>query len=64
MSADGKVISELYVHKRDVVKISKIPRHLRNALLSMEDRQFYTLLLCFFQVRQFVYFEYCFYIDC
>jgi len=42
MSADGKVISELYVHKRDVVKISKIPRHLRNALLSMEDRQFYT----------------------
>ena len=42
MSADGKVISELYIHKRDVVKISKIPRHLRNALLSMEDRQFYT----------------------
>ena len=42
MSADGKVISELYIHKRDVVKISKIPRDLRNALLSMEDRQFYT----------------------
>ena len=42
MSADGKVISQLYIHKRDVVKISKIPRHLRNALLSMEDRKFYT----------------------
>ncbi len=42
MSADGKVISELYIHKRDVVKISKIPRNLRNALLAMEDRQFYT----------------------
>ena len=40
MSADGKVISELYVHKRDVVMISKIPRNLRNALLAMEDRKF------------------------
>lgn len=41
VSADGKIISELYIHKRDVVKISEIPSSLRNALLSMEDRQFY-----------------------
>jgi len=41
MSADGKVIKELYIHKRDVVKISSIPKNLRNALMAMEDRQFF-----------------------
>jgi len=41
MSSDGKVLSELYLHKRDVVKIDKMPKNLRNALLSMEDRKFY-----------------------
>ena len=41
MSSDGEVLSELYFHKRDVVKIGKIPKNLRNALLSMEDRNFY-----------------------
>jgi len=42
ISSDGKVVSELYFHKRDVVKIGKIPKDLRNALLSMEDRNFYS----------------------
>ena len=41
LSADGKVIKELYIHKRDVVKISQIPRNLRHGLLSMEDRSFF-----------------------
>jgi len=41
MSSDGEVLSELYFHKRDVVKIGKVPKNLRNALLSMEDRSFY-----------------------
>jgi len=41
MSSDGEVLSELYFHKRDVVKIGEIPKDLRNALLSMEDRSFY-----------------------
>ena len=35
MSSDGEIISELYFHKRDVVKIGKIPKNLRNALLSI-----------------------------
>ncbi|MDP6570074.1 MAG: PBP1A family penicillin-binding protein [Candidatus Marinimicrobia bacterium] len=41
LSADGKVIKELYIHKRDVVKISQIPRYLRHGLLAMEDRSFF-----------------------
>ena len=41
LSADGHLLKELYIHKRDVVKISSIPRELRNALLSMEDRSFF-----------------------
>ena len=41
MSSDGEVLSELYFHKRDVVKIGRMPKNLRNALLSMEDRNFY-----------------------
>ena len=41
LSADGKVIKELYIHKRDVVNISQIPRSLRHALLAMEDRNFF-----------------------
>jgi len=41
ISSDGELLSELYFHKRDVVKIGKIPKDLRNALLSMEDRDFY-----------------------
>ena len=41
ISADGKVIKKLYIAKRDMVNISVIPKHLRDALLSMEDRDFY-----------------------
>ena len=41
LSADGKVIKELYIHKRDVVKISQIPRSLQHGLLAMEDRNFF-----------------------
>ena len=41
LSADGVLLKELYIHKRDVVKISEIPQHLRYALLAMEDRNFF-----------------------
>ena len=41
LSADGIVIKELYIHKRDVVNISQIPRSLRHGLLAMEDRNFF-----------------------
>ena len=41
ISADGKVIKELFIHKRDVVKISQIPKGLRYGLLAMEDRKFF-----------------------
>ena len=41
ISADGKILKELYIHKRDVVNISQIPQHLRHALLAMEDRNFF-----------------------
>ncbi len=41
ISADGIVLKELYIHKRDVVNISQIPQHLRHGLLAMEDRSFF-----------------------
>ena len=41
LSADGKVIKELFIHKRDVVKIGQIPQELRHGLLAMEDRKFF-----------------------
>ena len=41
ISSDGEVIKKLYVAKRDMVSISSLPKHLREALLSMEDRDFY-----------------------
>ncbi len=41
-SADGRLLKELHLGSpRDVVKISKIPKHVRSALLVMEDRQFF-----------------------
>ncbi len=40
-SADGILLKQLYTHKRDVVIISKVPKYLRQALLVMEDRDFY-----------------------
>jgi len=41
LSADGKVIKKLFIHKRDVVKISQIPQELWHGLLAMEDRNFF-----------------------
>ena len=41
LSADGKVIKELFIHKRDVVKISQVPKELVHGLLAMEDRNFF-----------------------
>jgi len=41
ISADNVVIKKLYTHKRDMVDISNIPQHLINALIVMEDREFY-----------------------
>ncbi len=41
MSADGKLIKELYIYKRDIVRIGAVPKDLINALISMEDRDFY-----------------------
>jgi len=40
-SADKVLIKELYINKRDIVDISKVPSSLRNALMSMEDRNFF-----------------------
>ena len=41
VSSDGEVIKKLYTHKRDMIDVSGIPINLRNALLCMEDRDFY-----------------------
>ena len=41
LSADAIVIKKLYTHKRDMVDISNIPQHLIDALIVMEDREFY-----------------------
>ena len=41
ISADNVVIKKLYTHKRDMVDISNVPQHLINALIVMEDREFY-----------------------
>ena len=41
LSADNIVIKKLYTHKRDMVDISNIPQHLIDALIVMEDRDFY-----------------------
>ena len=42
ISADNKIIKKLYTHKRDMVDISNVPKHLIDALLVMEDREFYS----------------------
>ncbi len=40
-SADNKILAELYVEKRDPVGFQDIPGHLKQALITTEDRQFY-----------------------
>ncbi len=41
ISSDEKLLKELYVQKRDVIPLGKMPQDLINAVLSMEDRDFY-----------------------
>ena len=40
-SADGKVLSELFVQKRVFVELYNIPLHMQNAVIASEDRRFY-----------------------
>ncbi|MEJ2157327.1 MAG: PBP1A family penicillin-binding protein [Desulfobacteraceae bacterium] len=40
-STDQVLIAELYAEKRDPVPLSKIPDHLKTALITTEDRRFY-----------------------
>ena len=40
-SADGKVLSELFVQKRVFVELYNIPVHMHNAVIASEDRRFY-----------------------
>ena len=41
ISSDDVVIKKLYIRKRDMIDISNIPQHLIDALIVMEDRDFY-----------------------
>ncbi len=41
ISSDDVIIKKLYIRKRDMVDISNIPQHLIDALIVMEDRDFY-----------------------
>lgn len=41
-TSDGKVISKLYNENRTPVSIEKIPDHVQNAFVAIEDRRFYT----------------------
>jgi penicillin-binding protein 1A len=41
ISADGKVIKELFAQKRVVVPLSRVPEHLIQAVIATEDQRFY-----------------------
>ncbi len=41
-SADNKLLAELYREKRDPVPLKKIPDYLQKAVITAEDRQFYS----------------------
>jgi penicillin-binding protein 1A len=41
LSADRVLLKELYIEKRDIVPLSRIPNFLKTALLTTEDRRFY-----------------------
>ncbi len=41
-SADDKLLAELYKKKRDPVPLKEIPEYLQKAVITVEDRQFYT----------------------
>ena len=42
ISSDGVVLNELFVMKRVFVGLDKIPKHMRNAVISSEDKRFYS----------------------
>jgi penicillin-binding protein 1A len=41
-SADGTLLTELFTEKRDPVPLSAVPEELKSALITIEDRKFYT----------------------
>ncbi len=41
-SDDGTLIEELFIEKREVVPFERIPQHLKEALLAVEDSRFYS----------------------
>ncbi len=38
---DGSLLTEFYIQKRDYVTIDRIPEHVKNAFIAIEDRTFY-----------------------
>ena len=41
ISSDDIILKKLFIQKRDMIKIVSVPKHLREALMIMEDREFY-----------------------
>ncbi len=41
-AADGRFISELGLERRTLVRLTEIPKHVRDAFIIVEDRRFYT----------------------
>jgi len=39
---NGVLLKEFYVQQRELVALNRIPRHLKEALLAVEDREFYS----------------------
>ncbi len=42
LAADGRTLGELYVHRRLPLTLEEMPRELRQAVLAVEDRRFYS----------------------
>ena len=40
-SADGRLMAQFFIHKRLPVSVDDVPEHLKNAVISIEDRRFY-----------------------
>ncbi|MEE8542104.1 MAG: PBP1A family penicillin-binding protein [Desulfobacterales bacterium] len=40
-SADKALLSELFIEKRDLISLQRMPRYLKEAILATEDRSFY-----------------------
>ena len=40
-SEDGEIIGEFFRERREIVPLSRIPQHLQNAFIAIEDRRFY-----------------------